>query len=122
MLKVTLGAGLAQWVRRPPHAAWQESRKGDGATRSKGLQIEVRPTPLYPVYLHLLCNKGNKPKNNKKKRRTLPLYTAFNSVEIFNQSLNNRFFKKGRKKPHLMWRERGELRRSINHDGGRGCR
>lgn len=37
-------------------------------------------------------------------------------------SLNNRFFKKGRKKPHLMWRERGELRRSINHDGGRGCR
>lgn len=58
----------------------------------------------------------------RKKGGPYPFCTAFNSVEIFNQSLNNRFFKKGRKKPHLMWTERGELRRSINHDGGRGCR
>lgn len=53
MLKVTLGAGLAQWVRRPPHAAWQESRKGDGTTRSKGLQIEVRPTLSFPAILSI---------------------------------------------------------------------
>lgn len=72
MLKVTLGAGLAQWVRRPPHAAWQESRKGHGTTRSKGLQIEVRPTPLYPVYLHLLSNKGKSQKIIRKKGGPYP--------------------------------------------------